>query len=618
MPFHRRIPAPQRKQIWFKREMCKSSGLKHDYVFAAKLLSFNLVKQGRLWPLRTVKHIRGDRYQLACSALLLLLCVASCSCFCQIPSSLQEKLDSHARLAQQYLKEQRPELATREFQEIILLDPNNVDARGNLGVLLFFSANYSDAAPQLRTALTLRPDLWKIQALLGMCERRMGAETDGREDLEAAFPHLQQDKIRRQAGEELIASYSSTGELDKAQAIRDELAKSDQTMAQEPGQNQMTTSDSGAYPLRQERFAGDSVCLSCHQQVSISYLHTAHHLTSQLPGKDSILGSFIEGSNVLMIHQPTSIDTRPSLYFKMEEKGDGNYETAIMGVAPHVQTESERIDLVIGSGIRGQSYLYWQGNALYELPVSYWSAGRRWINSPGYADGTANFARAIHPRCLECHLAYIKPLATDPRINRYDRGSVATGISCETCHGPGMDHITVMRTASAASPRTLGSAIINPAMLSRDRQVDLCALCHNGTRSKEIAPAFSYRPGEPLHKYVIPDPADPAEHPDVHGDQVGLLKRSKCYLQSPNMTCSTCHDVHAPERTAASYSNKCLTCHSWESCGVSKKMGRTIANNCIDCHMPVEPTKLIVSETAGKLTRASMRNHWIKVYPGAQ
>jgi hypothetical protein len=47
-------------------------------------------------------------------------------------------------------------------------------------------------------------------------------------------------------------------------------------------------------------------------------------------------------------------------------------------------------------------------------------------------------------------------------------------------------------------------------------------------------------------------------------------------------------------------------------------MGRTIENNCIDCHMPVEPTKLIVSETAGKLTRASMRNHWIKVYPGAQ
>jgi hypothetical protein len=31
--------------------------------------------------------------------------------------------------------------------------------------------------------------------------------------------------------------------------------------------------------------------------------------------------------------------------------------------------------------------------------------------------------------------------------------------------------------------------------------------------------------------------------------------------------------------------------------------------------MPVQATNVIVSETAGKVTRATMRNHWIKVYP---
>lgn len=548
--------------------------------------------------------------------VLLLLYLASFSGLSQSPSSLGEQLDSHSRLAQQYLKEQRPELAIREFQEIIQLDPNNVGARGNLGVLLFFSGNYSQAAPQLRIALTLQPDLWDIQALLGMCERRIGAHDDGRRDLETAFPHLKQDKIRSQAGKELIAIYSSTGELDKAQAIRDDLAKSGQEMAEETGQNDRTQSDSGDHPVQREKFAGDAACFSCHQELGTSYLHTSHHLTSQLPDEHSILGSFIEGSNTLMIHQPALANAEPSLYFKMTKKGDGNYETATMGTPAHVQTESERIDLVIGSGLRGQSYLYWQGNALYELPVGYWSAGRRWINSPGYADGTADFSRAVHPRCLECHLAYIKPLTADPRVNRYDRESVVTGISCETCHGPGVDHIATLRTASATSWRTLGTAIVNPARFPRDRQVDLCALCHNGIRNKEIAPAFSYRPGGRLEEHVTPDSADPSEHPDVHGNQVGLLKRSKCYLQSPNMTCSTCHEVHAPERTAASYSGKCLTCHKWESCGLSKKMGHAIANNCIDCHMPVEPTRLIVSETAGELIRASMRNHWIKVYPG--
>jgi Flp pilus assembly protein TadD len=598
--------------------MCKGDSLKHDDVLVANLLSFKMAKQRSIGWRRIAEKLCSYGYQRTCVSLLLLLCFASSSGVAQNPLSSQEEIDSHSRLAQQYLKEQRPELAIRGFQQIILLDPNNVSARGNLGLLLFFSGNYSDAAPELRTALTLEPDLWNIQALLGMCERRIGAESDGRKDLETAFPHLQQDKIRNRAGKELMAIYSSTGELDKAQAIRDELAKSGRRIGEETGENESTASDSGVHPVLREKYAGDSACLPCHQKASTSYLHTSHHLTAQLPDEHAILGSFIEGSNTLTIHQPGPADAEPGLYFKMTNKGDGDYETAIMGTVPHVQTESERIDMVIGSGVRGQSYLYWQGDSLYELPVSYWSAGRRWINSPGYADGTADFSRAVHPRCLECHLAYIKPLTADPRINRYDRESVVTGISCETCHGPGVGHISRMRSSSAGSWRSLGSAIVNPAMLSRDRQVDLCALCHNGIRSKEVAPAFSYRPGNELDRYVTPDPEDPAEHPDVHGNQVGLLTRSKCYLQSPNMTCSSCHDVHAPERTAASYSNKCLTCHKWQSCGLSKKIGHTISNNCIDCHMPVEPTKVIVSETAGELVRASMRNHWIKVYPDGQ
>jgi hypothetical protein len=81
------------------------------------------------------------------------------------------------------------------------------------------------------------------------------------------------------------------------------------------------------------------------------------------------------------------------------------------------------------------------------------------------------------------------------------------------------------------------------------------------------------------------------------------------------MSCSTCHDVHQAERPAAAYSDRCLSCHHVESCGMSKTMGHKIAENCIDCHMPVQSTNAIVSETAGQVIRPKMRNHWIKVYP---
>ena len=93
---------------------------------------------------------------------------------------------------------------------------------------------------------------------------------------------------------------------------------------------------------------------------------------------------------------------------------------------------------------------------------------------------------------------------------------------------------------------------------------------------------------KPLDNYLQPNEGKIADHPDVHGNQVGLLQKSRCYLSSPKMSCSTCHDVHQPERPAAAYSDRCLSCHQVESCGMSKTMGHKIADNCIDCHMPVE------------------------------
>jgi Cytochrome c554 and c-prime len=361
------------------------------------------------------------------------------------------------------------------------------------------------------------------------------------------------------------------------------------------------------------KYVGDNDCLSCHQDRALLYLRTAHHLTSQPAGKGSILGSFQNGSNVLTIADPAAAEDNPGLYFLMEAKHDGYYQTAVTGWPGLLQKRSERIDIVIGSGVRGQSYLYWHDDQLYELPVSYWSDGQRWINSPGYRNGAMDFFRPVDPRCLECHVTSIQPRSADPSTNSYHKDSLVTGISCETCHGPGADHVALHR-AKSSGIRSTGEAILNPKGFSRDRQVDLCSLCHNGLRQKEVAPAFSFVPGQPLDNYLLLEAGHAEEQPNVHGDQVGLLKKSRCYLSSPKMSCSTCHDVHAPEQPAAWYSSRCLSCHRIDSCGMSKTMGPKIANNCIDCHMPVQSTTAIVSDTAGRIIRPKMRTHWIKVY----
>jgi tetratricopeptide (TPR) repeat protein len=159
---------------------------------------------------------------------LVLLAVARPCCSQSAPTR-QQLLESHARQAQEYLKEHKLDLAAEEFRAIVALDPKNVDARGNLGVLLFFQNMYAEAIPQFRAALELRPDLWKIQALLGIAEKRTGDFKAARGDLEKAFPKVQDEKIRIETGMEMIDLYSQTGDLDKAAATVGVLRKLEPT-----------------------------------------------------------------------------------------------------------------------------------------------------------------------------------------------------------------------------------------------------------------------------------------------------------------------------------------------------------------------------------------------------
>lgn len=160
--------------------------------------------------------------------LWAVLCLGLLSGFSQ-SSPGQQQIESHNHKAAEYLKDNRPDLAVPEFKAVIALAPNNVDARGNLGTLLFFQGDYTNAIPQLRAAVKLRPTLWKTQSLLGIAEKRTGDIAAARRDLERAFPNVQEEKIRIETGMELIEIDSGTGDLDKAAAIVSELRKLEPT-----------------------------------------------------------------------------------------------------------------------------------------------------------------------------------------------------------------------------------------------------------------------------------------------------------------------------------------------------------------------------------------------------
>ena len=160
--------------------------------------------------------------------LVLLLSVAGAlPAFGQAPSGTRDQAATHARLAQQYLNEHKPELAIPELEAVVALDANNVDAQGNLGVLLFFQNQYGKAAPHLRAALDLQPSLTKIEALLGMAEKRNGNIAVARKDLEAVFPVITEKKLKTEIGLELVELYTATQELEKAAVVVYSLQQED-------------------------------------------------------------------------------------------------------------------------------------------------------------------------------------------------------------------------------------------------------------------------------------------------------------------------------------------------------------------------------------------------------
>jgi hypothetical protein len=361
-------------------------------------------------------------------------------------------------------------------------------------------------------------------------------------------------------------------------------------------------------PVRTASAVGDSACLGCHRDKA-SYESTAHRLTMRPPTREAMSGSFAQGHNVLRTSEP-------DVHFRMDADSAGFYQTLVVGNTTDSSSRTEKIAYVAGSGRKGQSFLYWTGNQLYQLPVSYWTILNDWFGSPGRSqiDPRGSFGRGVAPRCFECHSTWIETVADPAEVNRYVAEGAILGITCERCHAAGQEHVKRERSALRPLMRTVrGPAIVNPARLNRDRQIESCAQCHAGG-GRPRTPPFTYVAGQPLEDYLYVAMRSPDAPVDVHGNQVALLARSRCFAAS-KMTCQTCHDVHKPQRDVAELSGRCLTCHKVQSCGLFPKRGEALVGKCADCHMPLQKSNLVVFEQTGKEARVDVRNHWIRVYP---
>jgi hypothetical protein len=306
-------------------------------------------------------------------------------------------------------------------------------------------------------------------------------------------------------------------------------------------------------------------------------------------------------------------------YFQVTRQGSDLYQTEYQldENGNKVFTTTQKLEYVSGGPVVGYTYMVRLGQFIFEAPLSYYVKPKQWDLSPGYGTFDMAFDRPVLTGCLSCHNGQPEPVPNrdgmyrDPpfRFMEY-------GISCECCHGPGQLHVQELTKHPKRKYGKVDTTIVNPARLSPRLADDVCMNCHQGGHTRVLQPGKNYldfRPGTALYKtlgvFKLALTIDQRTEldrletlPEVRGSMLtplwwknSSMEMSRCFHDSNGqLTCITCHVVHNPpteENKVAFYRERCLTCHTSESCKLSlqERTRQEPANDCIGCHMPKKP-----------------------------
>jgi Flp pilus assembly protein TadD len=368
-------------------------------------------------------------------------------------------------------------------------------------------------------------------------------------------------------------------------------------------------------PASAATYAGQERCAECHAE-QVQAWRTSHHAEAmQAAGDSTVLGNFNDAH--------FTKDSVTSSFFKK----DGKFYVRSDG--PDGQPQD--FDLRYTFGVFPlQQYLVPFPNGRFQSFVVAWDSqtkehdGQRWFHL--YPDQKMAHADPLHwtgrnqtwnYMCADCH-------STNLRKN-YDltKDSYATtwseiNVSCESCHGPGSNHVTWAqshkkgRYKAADGPNGLTVdlklasgvwAVSEPdkgtmhwkGQARSHNEIDSCAPCH----SRRHPITSDYQPGQPfLDAYVPSLLEEGVYYPDgqiLEEDyEWGSFIQSRMYHEG--VTCSDCHDPHTAKLPPVSLNALCGKCHSLAKFGSEQHhhhKAESAGALCVNCHMPTKTYMVI-------------------------
>ncbi len=230
-------------------------------------------------------------------------------------------------------------------------------------------------------------------------------------------------------------------------------------------------------------------------------------------------------------------------------------EGAIVGdFASNSAFTKDKVAWVLGKGRNKQAYL----DANFKVLPAMWYVKEKQWKPTTECDGTT--------LCISCHTT-----GFDPATKKF----LAEGVQCESCHGPGSDHMANK------------TSIVNPAKLDKAKQAMVCGQCHSSGKdpSGKFAHPVGFMPGDDLTKFLVD------AKPTMPGNNQQYSEFITSKHAQVGVNCETCHDPHTvasgKSQLKKPVNDLCLGCHAGKVTDMKTHAPQAAADaTCASCHMP--------------------------------